>query len=176
GDGGRGSVPSRSALSDAARLEGGDTGIAAWLEETLAEDPESRAASEFRPEYGDAVAADRSRLLAVRDLLSALTPETDPKLRILRELLEEVPPEKVAVFATYGETIKYLDENLPELVGGRERVVVVGSESSPDDRSAKLARFAPETVIRPGYAPPDGEVDLLLSTDVLSEGQNLQQA
>jgi hypothetical protein len=30
--------------------------------------------------------------------------------------------------------------------------------------------------VRPGYVPPDGEVDLLISTDVLSEGQNLQQA
>jgi hypothetical protein len=30
--------------------------------------------------------------------------------------------------------------------------------------------------VRPDYEPPDGEVDLLLSTDVLSEGQNLQQA
>src|SRR5207248_6888314 len=68
------------------------------------------------------------------------------------------------------------DENLPAMVGGRERVVVIGSESSPDDRSAKLGRFAPDTVVRPGYVPPDGEVDLLLSTDVLSEGQNLQQA
>ena len=34
----------------------------------------------------------------------------------------------------------------------------------------------PETVVRPGYVPPAGEVDLLLSNDVLSEGQNLQQA
>src|SRR5207248_6571591 len=68
------------------------------------------------------------------------------------------------------------DENLPAMVGGRERVVVIGSESSPDDRSAKLGRFCPATVVRPGYEPPDGEVDLLLSTDVLSEGQNLQQA
>ena len=39
-----------------------------------------------------------------------------------------------------------------------------------------LARFCPETVIRPGYDPTGGEVDLLLSNDVLSEGQNLQQA
>jgi hypothetical protein len=39
-----------------------------------------------------------------------------------------------------------------------------------------LARFAPNTVVEPGYDPPGGEVDLLLSTDVLSEGQNLQQA
>ena len=33
------------------------------------------------------------------------TPATDPKLRLLRELLEASPAEKVAVFATYGETI-----------------------------------------------------------------------
>jgi len=38
------------------------------------------------------------------------------------------------------------------------------------------ARFSPKTVVRPDYEPADGEVDLLLSTDVLSEGQNLQQA
>ena len=39
-----------------------------------------------------------------------------------------------------------------------------------------IARFSPKTVVGPDYEPPDGEVDLLLSTDVLSEGQNLQQA
>src|SRR5207245_7330928 len=32
------------------------------------------------------------------------------------------------------------------------------------------------TVVGSDYEPTDGEVDLLLSTDVLSEGQNLQQA
>jgi superfamily II DNA/RNA helicase len=31
-------------------------------------------------------------------------------------------------------------------------------------------------VVEPGYVPPGGEVDLLVSTDVVSEGQNLQQA
>jgi superfamily II DNA or RNA helicase len=175
-DGGRGHVPSRAALREAARVEAGDVGIVAWVEEALAEDPETRPASDFRADYGDAVARDREHLVAIRELLAGLSPETDPKLRLLVELLADVPPQKVAVFATYGETIKYLDEHLPELVSGRERVVVVGSESSPDDRSAKLGRFSPETVVRAGYVPPDGEVDLLLSTDVLSEGQNLQQA
>src|SRR5206468_6999645 len=37
-------------------------------------------------------------------------------------------------------------------------------------------RFAPKTVVGPDYEPKDGEVDLLISTDVVSEGQNLQQA
>ncbi len=53
---------------------------------------------------------------------------------------------------------------------------MIGGESDPDSRSGSLARFCPRTVVRPDYVPPDGEVDLLLSTDVLSEGQNLQQA
>lgn len=175
-DGGRGHVPSKGTLAEAARADAADSGIASWVEEALTEDHEARPASDFDPAYGDVVARDRELLIAIRDLLGSLTPEDDPKLRLLRELLEEVPPEKVAVFATYGETIAYLDEHLPERAGGRERVTVIGSQSSPDDRSAKLGRFSPETVVRPGYVPPDGEVDLLLSTDVLSEGQNLQQA
>ncbi len=54
-------------------------------------------------------------------------------------------------------------------------MVVIGNETSPDQRVEALARFAPETVVRAGYKSPEA-VDLLISTDVLSEGQNLQQA
>jgi hypothetical protein len=63
---------------------------------------------------------------------------------------------------------------LPDNFAGRERVVLIGSEIDPDSRSAALARFCPHTVVRHDYVPPDGEVDLLISTDVLFEGQNLQ--
>lgn len=100
----------------------------------------------------------------------------DPKLAALLDVLESSPAAKIAVFSTFGATVRYLDEHLPALVGGRERVVVIGNESTPDQRTGALARFAPNTVVRPGYEPPDGEIDLLISTDVLSEGQNLQQA
>jgi Helicase conserved C-terminal domain len=114
--------------------------------------------------------------VAIRDVLAPLSPESDPKLALLRKLIEESKAQKVIVFATYGETIGYLDEQLPDPLGGRERVTAIGSESEPDERMRLLARLAPETVVEPGYVPPEGEVDLLLSTDVLSEGQNLQQA
>ena len=53
---------------------------------------------------------------------------------------------------------------------------MIGADTTTDQRTALLSRFCPETVVRPGYKPDDGEVDLLLSNDVLSEGQNLQQA
>lgn len=172
----RGVVPSRAALRAAAQEEVDDAGLAAWVLESLDDDNEARPITEFRPEYRDAVAADRSLLVRIRDRLADLDAETDPKLILLRQLIEASPSQKIAVFAGYGDTIHYLDDHLPEGFGGRERVVVIGGESDPDSRSGALARFCPRTVVRPDYVPLDGEVDLLLSTDVLSEGQNLQQA
>ncbi len=175
-DEGRGHVPSKTTLREAVRLEAGEAGIAAPVEDALAADADARPAADFRPEYGDAVAGDRARLRAIRGRLAAMSAGTDPKLALLVELLEASPAQKIAVFATYGDTIAYLDEHLPERAGGRERVAVIGNQSTPDERMRVLARFCPRTVVRPDYVPPDGEVDLLLSTDVLSEGQNLQQA
>ncbi len=172
----RGVVPSRAALRAAAQEEVDDAGLAAWVIESLDDDNEARPIAEFRPEYRDAVAADRALLARIRDRLADLDADSDPKLALLRDLIESSPSQKIAVFAGYGDTIHYLDEHLPEGFGGRERVVVIGGESDPDSRSGALARFCPRTVVRADYVPPDGEVDLLLSTDVLSEGQNLQQA
>ena len=175
-DEGRGHVPSRATLREAARVDAGEAGISAWVEDALASDDDARPASDFRPEYGDDVAADRARLAAIRSRLAGMSAGADPKLALLAEVLVTSPARKIAVFATYGDTIAYLDEHLPRAIGGRERVTVIGNESTPDERARVLARFSPRTVVRPDYVPPDGEVDLLLSTDVLSEGQNLQQA
>jgi len=172
----RGVVLSRDALIEAAHADAGEAGVSTWVEQVLAERDDARPAAVFQPEYGEAVERDRARLESIRGRLSAITPETDPKLRLLRELLDASPAEKVAVFATYGETIEYLDEHLPAVVRERERVTVVGGSSTPDERTRLIAQFAPRTVVGPDYVPADGEVGLLLSTDVLSEGQNLQQA
>ena len=171
----RGEVLSREELRAAAAEDVDEAGLASWLEERLEGDGR-RQAEDFDPEFGPAVAADRERLAAIRDELLELGEGEDPKLALLAELLEDSPAKKVAVFSTFGATVRYLAENLPERIGGRERVVVIGGETTPDERTAALSRFAPDTVVEAGYEPPDGEVDLLLSTDVLSEGQNLQQA
>jgi superfamily II DNA or RNA helicase len=171
-----GEVLSAEMLREATRMEAGDAGLANWIEEALEDDAEARAASEFDPSYGEAVRADRELLGAIREELSRIRADEDPKLAALLAVIERSPVRKIAVFATYGATIRYLDEHLPATIGGRERAVVIGQETSPDQRVAALARFAPDTVVWPGYEPPDGTVDLLLSTDVLSEGQNLQQA
>lgn len=171
-----GTVPSGASLSQVARAELDETGLAEWVEDTLGDDPASLPVEAFRREYRDDVAADQARLRSMRELLAGLKPEEDPKLALLRQILRESPAEKVAVFATFGETVAYLDRHLTSGDAGGERVVVIGAETDPDARTAALARFCPATVVRPDYVPPDGEVDLLLATDVLSEGQNLQQA
>lgn len=172
-----GQVPGRRSLRDAATMAGEEGGISRWVADLLdGDDADARPAGDFDPAYGDEVAADRRRLEEVRDALAGLSAENDPKLRALRDLLEAMPDTKVAVFATYAATVRYLADHLPATVGGRAREVVIGNETSPDQRAAALARFSPNTVVRHGYDPPAGEVDLLLATDVLSEGQNLQQA
>ncbi|MDP9224728.1 MAG: SNF2-related protein, partial [Actinomycetota bacterium] len=171
-----GYVPSRALLREVSHEELDDVGVASWVAEELSTDDESRPTTDFLPEFRTAVASDLEILRRMRARLAVLDAATDPKLALLVQLLDQTTDEKVAVFATFGDTVRYLHENLPDPAGGRRRIVVIGSETDPDSRSAALARFCPDTVVRPGYEPPDGEVDLLISTDVLSEGQNLQQA
>lgn len=171
----QGKVLTGEALRKAVSEDVDEAGLASWVRDRL-EDDDVQRVEEFDPEFGAVVAADRDRLAAIRGELTELGGGEDPKLELLVRLLEETHAEKTAVFSTFGATVEYLDRHLPERVGGRERVTVIGGETTPDERTAALSRFAPDTVVEPGYEPQEGEVDLLLSTDVLSEGQNLQQA
>ena len=163
------------ALQAAAREELDETGLAQWLGERTGEEG-IEGVEKFDPSFRDHVSHDRRLLARLVTLLSRLDPEDDPKLDLLRSLIESTPSQKVIVFSTFADTVRYLDECLPEQLGGRQRVTVIGAETNPDERTELLARFCPKTVVRPDYEPEDGEVDLLLSNDVLAEGQNLQQA
>lgn len=172
----QGMVPSREALLDVKKIvKNEEAGIVEWLEGALKSE-DSEPVKLFDSQYRKDVATDLSSLEKIQNLLAEITPEADPKLSLLRQILEESLSKKVIVFSTFADTIRYLDKHLPKLVGGRSRVTVIGEDTSPDQRTDELGRFCPETVVRPGYEPSDGEVDLLLCNDVLSEGQNLQQA
>ena len=171
-----GHVPGPETLRAAAKADLDETGMAQWVMAELDETDDAESAENFVPEFRDDVEHDRRLLAEVASRLERLTPGRDPKLALLRELLDQSPSQKIVVFSTFADTISYLDEHLPADVSNRARVTVIGGETTPDERTRLLSRFCPDTVIRPGYKPPDGEVDLLLSNDVLSEGQNLQQA
>ncbi len=170
-----GTVPSLESLRDVAAREAEAPDITGWLAD-LEQREGARPVSDFDPSYRDAVANDLTNLQDVREALNQLSAQDDPKLALLADVLHESDG-KVCIFASYAETVRYLDENIDAALGAaRERVTVIGAQTSPDERTEMLSRFAPESVVERGYVPPDGEVDLLLSTDVLSEGQNLQQA
>ena len=172
----QGHVPGPETLRAAAKADLDETGMAQWVTAELEETDDAEPVENFVSQFREDVEHDRSLLEEVGSLLENLTPARDPKLILLRRLLEDSASEKIVVFSTFADTIAYLDDHLPAEISGRERVTVIGAETTPDERTALLARFCPDTVVRPGYQPSDGEVDLLLSNDVLSEGQNLQQA
>jgi superfamily II DNA or RNA helicase len=170
-----GNVPSLDSLRELAEAEWSEDGRGEWLDD-VAGDSRSRPVADFEPVYREHVAADLDHLLLARQRLAQQAPDDDPKLAGLVEALRSTPG-KVLVFATYGDTVGYIDDHPDQALGEpRERVVIIGGETDPDERTQLLARVCPDTVVEPGYTPPGGEVGLLLSTDVVSEGQNLQQA
>ena len=163
------------ALREAAKAEMEGAGLWESVLEGLSEE-ERIPVPEFDPDYERDVRRDRDELARLLERLSALDPADDPKIARLARLIERSPSEKIVVFSGFADTVRYLDEQLPEEIGGRKRIAVIGAETDPDQRTKLLSRFCPKTVVAPDHEPDDGEVDLLLANDVLSEGQNLQQA
>lgn len=169
-----GFVATGEQLQAAARADLEDTGLAEFFNEQF-EDAEQVPASDFEPRYAEDLNKDRNLLRHILYRLSSLNSNEDPKIALLTRLIKESPSQKVIVFSGFADTIRYLDEHLPP-IPGKERIAVIGAENDPDERTRMLSRFCPKSVIGQDHEPPDGEVDLLLSNDVLSEGQNLQQA
>jgi superfamily II DNA or RNA helicase len=99
----------------------------------------------------------------------------DTKLDALQVLLEKThPEEKVLIFSEYADTAKYVADSLQRR--GVKQISAVTGDNSDPTRLARL--FSPESnkyLPGPPIAPED-ELRVLVATDVLSEGQNLQDA
>ena len=95
--------------------------------------------------------------------------QDDSKLIELKnKLLELRDAGKILIFSYYTDTVKYIYESLQK---DKEFLSSIGHEIdliygvfSPDQRRKKVDEFL------------NGGIDLLISTDILSEGQNLQKA
>ncbi|WP_255491579.1 helicase-related protein [Actinotalea sp. JY-7876] len=99
----------------------------------------------------------------------------DSKLAALVELLTVThPDEKVLIFTEYKDTADYVGQAL--LDAGITGVGVATGSSAHPTRLAH--RFSPHSNRLPGAdpLPPEDELRVLVATDVLSEGQNLQDA
>jgi len=106
----------------------------------------------------------------------------DNKLGRLKDLLgEELRGEKVLVFTYFKDTARYLYRALTGDSAGQFRQKIgnpnirrMDSGASPKERSRIIETFAPRSNRRPDLVGSQEEIDILISTDVLSEGQNLQ--
>ena len=129
------------------------------------------AAHHFDPGLGRALLADAATLLDLIVRFGAWRPAEDAKLGALEDLLVEKHPErKVLVFTQFADTVRYLEREL------RARGVarMAAATGNTDDLTNLTWRFSPRSNGREGRVASDDELRVLVATDVLSEGQNLQ--
>lgn len=147
-------------------------------EALVAADPNS--VTWVRPEiFTPALRADLDRdTTALRGLLASYggwDTARDSKFAALLALLtDEHPDEKVLVFTEYKDTADYIGTALR--AAGIDDVGVATGDS--EDPTALAHRFSPRSNALPGQEQHeiDNELRVLIATDVLSEGQNLQDA
>ncbi len=124
---------------------------------------------------------------ALRDIwhdIALITPVKDAKLAMLKELLEdELHGKKVLLFTYYKDTARYLYRQLCSddleaaqwrARAGEPHIRRMDSGADARERARLVTHFAPLANNKPDLAGTDDEIDILISTDVLSEGQNLQ--
>jgi SNF2 family DNA or RNA helicase len=115
--------------------------------------------------------ADVVALLAVLEKCGEWDPSRDEKLNKLTALLTQAhPTQKVIVFSQFADTVDYLASQLAAR-GVRRVAAATGDTENP----TKVAwRFSPESNNKRTEIAPEDEIRVLIATDVLSEGQNLQ--
>ena len=125
----------------------------------------------FRTDLESELKADSAALLDLLQTYGKWDPAHDAKLDALHTLLTEAfPNQKVLVFSQFADTVLYLEAQL-EQRGVQALAGVTGNSADP----TQLAwRFSPDSNQRPGQGKPERELRILVATDVLSEGQNLQ--
>lgn len=116
----------------------------------------------------------RKDSLKLVDILSEngdWNPEHDAKLTALKILLTEKHPEdKILIFTQFADTVKYLEIQL-QLAGLKRASGVSGDTANPTELAW---RFSPASNKKQDRINKDRELRVLIATDVLSEGQNLQ--
>jgi hypothetical protein len=134
---------------------------------------------------------DRNRLATLHSAAHQIGAARDAKLDALRAVISGkcanlINPgnRKVIVFTAFADTAKYLYEQLApwamqEL--GLHSALVTGAGRNQTtllelrkDLGSILTAFSPRSKERPEDLAGEGELDLLIATDCISEGQNLQ--
>jgi len=114
---------------------------------------------------------DAKNLIGVLHKCGQWKPEEDDKLTVLYDFLVHVhPKQKVLVFTQFADTVRYITAQL------NKRLVssIAGATGNSSDPTLLAWQFSPESNEKRGKVAPEDELRILIATDVLSEGQNLQ--
>lgn len=134
---------------------------------------------------------DRETLRELIEEMDKVTPQRDLKLQRLKKLIQnktESPlnpgNRKVLVFSAFADTARYLYDQLSPVFAeaGLETGIIVGGSNGAKstlgpglDYQTLMTFFSPVSKKRDAVFPGDTrELDVLIGTDVISEGQNLQ--
>ena len=126
-----------------------------------------------------AIAQDKHIIGLIIHVLANIKP--DAKLDKLKALVKELKGRKILIFSYFATTVDYLkeaftEEFLNEIDLSKDQVAFLKSKNGKE-KSAFVQRFAPvaqkQEVIN-GKVNGKEQLRILVSTDVLSEGQNLQ--
>jgi superfamily II DNA or RNA helicase len=114
---------------------------------------------------------DCNKLIEMILLCDKWNPATDQKLNVLEELLNKTHKnDKVLVFTQYSDTANYIYRQLRKR-GFKQLERATGNSKNP---TALAERFSP--LSNKVDVTHENELRVLVATDVLSEGQNLQDA
>ena len=125
----------------------------------------------FSPALAKHLKEDVENLQKVLSICGDWHAARDNKLKALIKLLRtQHAKDKILIFTQFADTVRYLESALVR--AGIDRIAAVtGSSENP----TRLAwRFSPESNKKQSLAEREGEINILIATDVLSEGQNLQ--
>lgn len=127
----------------------------------------------FSPELSKTLISDGNKIIEILKIGKDWNAEHDRKLKALNELLtKKHKDEKVLVFTQFADTANYLKEHLQER-GIKKLEAVTGDSENP---TALAYRFSPVSNHKPEINQTKSDLRVLVTTDVLSEGQNLQDS
>ena len=116
---------------------------------------------------------DAERLFSVLELAGNWQATKDSKLAELEKLISKTHPnQKILIFSQFSDTVDYLSTQLK--ARGIARLASVTGDTA--DPSVFARRFSPESNKVRDKVSASEEIRVLIATDVLSEGQNLQDA
>jgi len=137
--------------------------------------------------------ADKDKLSALLEEAEEITPERDSKLQDLKKIIEHKinnpindNNKKIVIFTAFADTANYLYENLSEWAMQKHHLhsaLVTGSDTNKTtmdgvgatDLNNILTNFSPISKERAKInSNITEEIDILIGTDCISEGQNLQ--